>query len=63
MKSAVGQVWHWPGTDELILILTVRPIEEGEEVPLIDELNLETGQVWSNVGRSIEIDDRWERIA
>ncbi len=69
MKSAVGQVWHWPPTDEVILILAVRFVEgEGEDEDgdlyehyLFDELDLETGRVWRDIGRSIETDDRWER--
>lgn len=67
MKSTVGQVWYWPGTDEVFLILAIRFVTEVEddgyldELYLFDELNLETGQVWTDVPRSIEDDDRWER--
>lgn len=69
MRSAVGQVWHWPGTDEVILILAVSLVKEmnddGEEDVYYsyDELNLETGRVWRGTPRSIEDDERWERWA
>ena len=69
MKSAPGQVWYWPSTDEVILILTMRFVKSIDDDGcidnryLFDELNLETGQVWRDSPRSIEDDDRWERLA
>jgi hypothetical protein len=65
VRSAAGQVWYWPGTDEVVLILGIRHEEDetGEKFIYFDELNLETGQVWIDTPRSIEDDERWERIA
>jgi hypothetical protein len=65
---APGEIWYWPGTDEVILILAMR-LEKGldedgdyYERHVFDEFNLETGQVWLDTPHSIEDDDRWEKL-
>ena len=64
MKSAPGQVWYWPNTDQVFLILAIRFAEDMDDGRfLFDELDLESGDVHHDVPRSIEEDDRWERLA
>ena len=62
MKSAVGQVWYWPNTDEVLLLLAISE-KDGFFGKWYDTLDLVTGDVCCDLGRSIETDDRWERWA
>ncbi len=60
MKSAVGQVWYWPNTNELLLLLAMHAHDRGMS---FDTLDLNTGLVHYETYRSIEHDNRWERWA